>query len=151
VERIAEDVFKPLLMGYLDGELTELEVQRVEEHLQSCSDCRTELEEFRRLKEVTQNMRVFVPDDKYWEEYWSHIYNRLERKIGWILVSMGIILLLSYSLYELVVGVFLKHDIPMVVRIGILALLAGLCTLLVSVLRERLFLARSDKYERIKR
>jgi predicted anti-sigma-YlaC factor YlaD len=148
---MAEDVFKPLLMGYLDSELTELEVLRVEEHIKECAECAAELEEFRKLKEVTQNMRVLMPDDKYWEDYWSHVYNRLERRIGWILISLGAILLASYGIYELIEVFLLRQGIPLIVRIGVLALVVGFCTLLISGLRERLFLAKSDKYERIKR
>jgi predicted anti-sigma-YlaC factor YlaD len=148
---MAEDSFKPLLMGYLDRELSESEVARVEEHLKKCRDCSEELGEFRRLKEVTQNMRLVMPNDKTWEDYWSHVYNRLERRIGWILTSIGSILLLSYGLYMLVEELLFRSGIPTLVRIGVLALTVGLCTLLVSVLRERIFLSKSDKYERIKR
>lgn len=148
---MAEDAFKSLLMGYLDGELTQLEVFRMEEHLQKCSECSKELQEFRRLKEVTQNMRVVMPDDKYWEIYWSNIYNRLERRIGWILLSLGSILLTSYGLYYMIARLLLQGNIPLVVRIGVVALVVGLCTLAVSVLRERIFFFKSDKYERIKR
>ncbi len=144
-------MFKPLLMGYLDSELTEIETLRVEEHLKECADCRAELEEFRKLKEVTHNMRVLVPDEKYWEDYWSHVYNRLERRVGWVLTSVGAILLASYGLYELVEQFLLRSGIPLIVRIGVLAMVVGFCTLVVSVLRERIFLAKSDKYERIKR
>ncbi len=145
-----EDKFKSLLMGYLDSELTEVEADRVEQHLKDCEDCSAELQEFRRLKEVTQNMRVVAPDEKYWDVYWSNIYNRLERRIGWILMSLGAILLTSYGVYMLILELF-QSQIPLVVRIGVLALVVGLCTLLVSVLRERIFFARADKYERIKR
>jgi predicted anti-sigma-YlaC factor YlaD len=145
-----QDVFKPLLMGYLDAELTEVEIARVERHLKDCAECNSELEEFRRLKEVTQNMSVVAPDDRYWEEYWSNIYNRLERRIGWILTSIGVILLTSYGVYWLVLQLF-NTNIPLIVQIGLMALVVGFCTLLVSVLRERLSLSRSDKYERIKR
>jgi predicted anti-sigma-YlaC factor YlaD len=148
---MADDAFKPLLMGYLDGELTGLEIQRIEEHLRNCSDCAAELEGFRRLKEVTQNMRVVIPDDKYWEQYWSNIYNRLERRAGWILISIGSILLISYGIYYLLSRLLLQGDIPLVVRIGVVALVVGFCTLVVSALRERIFLSKSDKYERIKR
>ncbi len=148
---MAEDAFKPLLMGYLDAELTELEILRMEEHLRECTDCSAELEEFRRLKEVTQNMRVATPDDKYWEVYWSNVYNRLERRIGWILLSLGSILLTSYGLYYVVARLLLQGDIPLVVRLGVVALVVGLCTLVISVLRERIFFSKSDKYERIKR
>ncbi len=148
---MAEDAFKPLLMGYLDSELTQLEALRVEEHLERCPECAAELEEFRKLKEVTHNMRVLMPDEKYWEDYWSHVYNRLERRIGWILFSMGAILLASYGLYALIEQLLLRQGIPLVVRIGVLALVVGFCTLLASVLRERIFLSKLDKYERIKR
>jgi predicted anti-sigma-YlaC factor YlaD len=148
---MAEDTFKPLLMGYLDSELTELEILRIEEHLKECADCAAELAEFRKLKEVTHNMRVLMPDEKYWEDYWSHIYNRLERRVGWILTSLGAILLSSYGLYALVEQLLLQKGIPLIVRIGVLALVVGFCTLLISVLRERIFLAKLDKYERIKR
>ena len=148
---MSDDAFKPLLMGYLDSELTELEVLRMEQHLKECTDCSAELDEFRRLKEVTHNMRVVMPDEKYWQDYWSHIYNRLERKAGWILTSLGAILIVSYGLYELIAEFLLSKGIPMIVRIGVLALVVGVCTLVISVLRERFFLSRSDKYERIKR
>jgi predicted anti-sigma-YlaC factor YlaD len=146
-----EDTYKPLLMGYLDAELTEIEVLRMEQHLEQCPECRRELGEFRKLKEVTQNMRVVTPDARSWEEYWSHVYNRLERRIGWILMSLGAILVASYGVYSLVARFLLRSDIPLVVRLGIVALVAGFCTLLISVLRERIFMARMDKYERIKR
>lgn len=145
------EALKPLLMGYLDRELAEHQVETIETHLQSCPDCTSELESFRKLKEVTHDMRVVSPDDRYWDEYWSHIYNRLERKIGWILLSIGTIMLASYALYHLVAEVFFDHDLPIVVSLGIVALVIGLCTLLVSVLRERIFLSKSDKYERIRR
>ena len=139
------DTFKPLLMGYLDEELTALEAVRVEQHLEECHDCTAELDDFRKLKEVTRNMRVVMPDDKYWDEY------RLERKAGWILLSLGSIILSAYGLYWVIAEVFLDKNVHPVIRIGVLTLIVGFCTLLVSVLRERFFLSKSDKYERIKR
>lgn len=147
---MSEDTYKPLLMGYLDAELTETEVERFEQHLRECGECSAELAQFRRLKEVTQNMRVVAPDEKYWDVYWSNIYNRLERRVGWILMSIGAILLLSYGIYALILELFVAQ-IPLVVRIGVLALVVGIVTLLVSVVRERIFLSKADKYERIKR
>ena len=148
---MAEDAFKSLLMGYIDDELTELEALRIEEHLKECKECSKELEEFRRLKEVTHNMRVSTPDDRYWEIYWSNIYNRIERRVGWIMISIGSILLTSYALYYLVESVLFKGNIPIVVRMGVAALVVGFCTLIISVLRERIITSRADKYERIQR
>ncbi len=145
------DTFKPLLMGYLDEELTALEAARVGQHLQECHECTTDLEDFRKLKEVTRNMRVVMPDDKYWDEYWSNIYNRLERRVGWILLSLGSIILSAYGLYWVIAEIFFRKNVPLVIQLGVAALVVGFCALLVSVLRERFFLSKSDKYERIKR
>jgi hypothetical protein len=148
---MADDAFKPLLMGYLDEELTQAEILCVENHLKECQDCSLELENFRRLKGATRYMRVLMPDEKYWEDYWSHVYNRLERRIGWVLTSLGTILLVSYGLFSILARFVLSPNIPWIVRLGILTLVVGICTLVISVLRERLFLFKADKYERIKR
>ncbi len=145
------DIFKPLLMGYLDEELTALEVSRVEQHIQDCGECSDDLNEFRKLKEVTRNMRVVTPDDKYWDEYWSNIYNRLERRVGWILTSIGTIILSAYAIWRIIDEALFDFRLPLLIRIGLLALIVGLCTLVVSVFRERFFLYKRDKYERIKR
>ena len=145
------DIFKPFLMGYLDDELTALEVSRVEQHLQDCRDCTTELDEFKKLKDVTRNMRVVMPGDKYWDEYWSNIYNRLERRVGWILTWVGTIILSAYAFWRIIDEALFNFKLPLLVRVGLLVLIIGFCTLVVSVIRERLSLYKRDKYERIKR
>ncbi len=148
---MSHENYKSLMMGYLDGELTELESQRMRDHLAECRECRAEIEDFRRLKEMTKSMKLATPDDKYWEEYWSHVYNRLERRIGWILLSIGTILLSSYGVYQLTDHLLFDAEIPALIRAGIAALVIGLCTLVVSVVRERIVLGKWDKYTRIKR
>ena len=92
-----------------------------------------------------------MPDDRYWEEYWSNVYNRLERRTGWILISLGSIILGAYILWRIIDEALFDLKLPLLVRMGLLALVAGLCTLIVSVIRERFFLLKRDKYERIKR
>jgi predicted anti-sigma-YlaC factor YlaD len=148
---MSHDTYKELMMGYLDGELTELEAQRMEQHLEGCAECREELGSFRKLKEMTQPMKLAMPDDAYWERYWSSVYNRLERRVGWILLSIGLIAVTSYYVYQLVARLVLDPGVAMPVRFGVAALIIGLCTLFVSVLRERIVLLRSDKYKRIRR
>jgi len=145
------DIFKPLLMGYLDDELTALEVSRVEQHLLDCRDCTEELDEFKKLKDVTRNMRVVMPGDKYWDAYWSNIYNRLERRVGWILTWVGTIILSAYVFWRIIDEALFNFKLPLLVRVGLLVLIIGFCTLVVSVIRERLSLYKKDKYERIKR
>lgn len=148
---MSHDTFKTLMMGYLDGELTELERERMERHLEACAECRAEAEAFTRLKEITRPMKLAMPEEAYWEEYWSSVYNRLERKAGWILLSIGTVLLVSYGAYLLATRVLLGGEAPLLLRAGLAALLLGFFTLLASVIRERMHLRGSDKYRRIER
>lgn len=148
---MSHEVYKNLMMGYLDGELTELETARVERHLQACAECASEMQDFRKLKEITQPMKLAIPDETCWELYWSNVYNRLERRLGWLLFSIGVILTASYGLYRLSEHLLFDQDFPLLVRLGAAALFIGFCTLIVSVIRERIHHLKSDKYKRIKR
>ena len=96
-------------------------------------------------------MRVVMPGDKYWDEYWSNIYNRLERRVGWILTWVGTIILSAYAFWRIIDEALFNFKLPLLVRVGLLVLIIGFCTLVVSVIRERLSLYKRDKYERIKR
>ena len=142
------DRFKALLMGYIDGELGSGEQKELEEHLAKCQDCSRELEEFRRLKDMTDKMRFREPQDEVWERYWRGIYNRLERGIGWILCSIGAILLLAFGAFKLVESLLSDPTVALVVKIGVSALFLGLAILVVSLVRERIFGLKSDRYSR---
>jgi hypothetical protein len=140
-----------LITGYLDGELSPEEQTELLAHLEHCPACEEELRQHRKLKEITGRMQFKEPEDRVWDYYWANVYNRLERGAAWIFLSLGAILLLSYATYELVREVFLLEGVSWVVRIGVVSLVVGFYTLLASVIRERMAIRRSDRYEGIKR
>jgi len=142
------DDFKPLMMGYLDDELEPELRSRVEAHLAECPDCREELEQFRSMKEDLNMVTFKEPSDAELERYWSSVYNRLERGMGWILFSLGAIILLCYGGFKVVEEVVKDPEIGLLVKGGILALVFGTVVLFVSLLRERLALLKTDKYSR---
>ena len=88
--------YKDLMMGYLDDELDDAQKKTLQEHIQECKDCAAELEQFRKLKQVTDSVKLAEPEDVIWEQYWSGVYNRFERGVGWILMSVAGIALLIY-------------------------------------------------------
>lgn len=143
--------FHLLITGYLDGELTPEEQTELLEHLEHCTACEDELREHRRLKEITGRMRFKEPEDRVWELYWASVYNRMERGAAWILLSLGAILLLSYATYALLEEAFFDQGLSLVVRIGIVFLVVGFYALMASIIRERLAIRRTDRYEGIKR
>lgn len=142
------DDFKSLMMGYLDDELEPDLRSKVEAHLADCPDCRKELEQFRRMKEELKMVKFKEPSDAELERYWSNIYNRLERGIGWITLSLGAIILLSYGGFKLVEEVIKDPEIGLLIKVGVLALVFGTVVLFVSLLRERLALLKTDKYSK---
>lgn len=142
------DRFKALLMGRLDGELEPGQERELDEHLLTCAECRAELEEFRRMNEMAGRMRFSEPQDEAWDAYWRGIYNRLERGAGWMLVSLGAILLLGFGAFKLVEELLTDPAVALVVKVGVSALLLGVVVLVVSLVRERVFGLKSDRYSK---
>ncbi|MHC4173843.1 MAG: anti-sigma factor family protein [Planctomycetota bacterium] len=145
------DDHKDLLMGYLDNELSDEQRQRFEEHLAGCGECAGELEEFKKLKAITDEVTLVEPEDRMWQEYWGSIYNRIERGVGWIVFSIAGILLVIYGGFKIIEELIKDPDVETIFKIGLLALIVGLAILFVSVLRERIYFWKKDRYRDVRR
>ena len=148
---MACDDYKELLMGYLDNELTDEQRNRFEEHLAGCPECADELEQFRKLKAITDEVTLVEPEDRIWEQYWSNVYNRIERGTGWIAFSVAAILLVIYCGFKLIEEVIADPAVGMMLKAGLLTLIAGTAILFVSAARERLYFWRKDRYKDVRR
>lgn len=140
--------FEHLLMAALDGELAPQEQAQFDRYLRDYPECAREYQRYRTLKEVTSTMQFQKPPLEVWDSYWTRVYNRLERGLGWILFSIGAIVLLTYGLYHAVESLIADPGLAPVVKLGMLGVIAGLVILLVSVIREKLFTAKSDRYQK---
>ncbi len=143
--------FKDLLMAYLDGELEDEKKQEFEKHLSGCSECSSELEDFKKLKQITDEVTLAEPEDKIWQQYWGNVYNRVERTVGWILFSVSAILLLIYAGFKLIEQIIEDPTIGTLLKAGLLVLIAGLAVLFVSIVRERLYFWKTDRYKDVRR
>ena len=142
---------KDLMMAYLDDELNDEQKVAFELHLASCADCTGDLKEFKRLKQMTDCVGFVEPEDRIWDQYWNHIYNRIERGTGWVLFSLAVIALLIYGGFELIEGVIQDRSVGVLAKVGLLALIGGLAILFVSVLRERIYFWSRDRYKDVRR
>jgi len=140
---------RKLLAGYVDGELSNEEREAFEREMQRDPQLRAELQEFRKLKEVTSMVRYADLPDEVWESYWQSLYRKLERGIGWILLSIGSIILLCFGLHQGLHGLYIDPTVSIWVKIGVTALGGGVIFLLVSFVRERLFAYRHDRYREV--
>ena len=148
---MACDKYKDLMMGYLDDELTAEQRKEFENHIAANSECAAEFEEFKKLSELTETLRLSEPEDKVWEEYWSVSYNKYERNLGWIMFSVAAILLLIYGGFKMIEEVISDPNIGLLLKGGLLVLIVGLAIMFVSILRERLFIRKKDRYDDVTR
>jgi len=140
-----------LLMAYIDGEIEPQEASRLEDHLAVCVDCRRDERAYRRLEEVTGEMvNEEVPRSEV-EAAWDRIYWRLERTLGWALMSVGLIIVTLYGAWHFLNDFLLDPGPPLVLRIGVGVLLAGIVVLLVSIGRERWLAYKTERYREVDR
>ena len=140
-----------LMMARLDGELSDAERSELESLLARDEELRGEWERLGALKEVTGTMQYREPSAETWETYWVSIYNRLERGVGWALLSLGVAVLVGYGTWHVTTELLADSGIPLLVKIGIFAAVFGTLLLLVSVVREKLFTRRGERYDEVQR
>lgn len=139
--------FESLLMKAIDGELSSEEEKAFSHFIETFEVCKKEWEELSKLNKITGGIQMKLPEQEKWEQYWSHIYNRLERRFGWILFSIGLIILMATGGFYAIHGFLGNPLVPLPEKIGLAAFLLGSIVLIVSVLREKLTLRKSDKYK----
>jgi ferric-dicitrate binding protein FerR (iron transport regulator) len=145
------DRTKELLMRALDEELSPQEQTELDRLLADDPTLRAERERLGRLKEVTGEMKLRNPPEQLWDDYWNSAYSRLERGIGWLLVSFGVIVVGGWATWQFVTELIADTEMPPLLKAGILAGSLGLVILTVSVLRQRLFVRKTDPYKDIVR
>lgn len=136
-----------LINKYIDKKLSDKEKAKLQKLIKKDEKLKNELKEFDEIKEVMSMLKTQDPD-KEWEIYWSHLYNRIERGIGWIITSIGTVLLLTYAGFQFVKELIIDPELALYAKIGILALILGIVILFVSILRERIFISKTDKYSK---
>ena len=140
---------KKLIASYHEDVLDSRQRSQVEEHIRTCPECRKEFEETRKFEEVMGKMAFKKPPKETWEVYWTSVYNRMERGIGWIFISIGAMILFFFGGYLLVEAIIQDPEIPVLLKVGILAAMAGCAVLLVSFGRERLFVDKRERYKEV--
>ena len=140
------DFDETLISGYLDGELTQGEAQRVRVHLEDCAECRSTADRLNEIKEATMTTEFKVPKDTQWDEApktpWSGALRNMAAAIGiaWFLVMTGVVV------WQVATD---SEDIWEVLIVFGFLLAAGL--VLLSVLIDRLQTRKNDPYRRIQK
>ena len=134
-------------MRYIDGEMSPQDRAEYEGHLKSCDECRRSLEGFNGLQSLTGRIKMKDPTDEFWEVYWKSLYRRIERRVAWMIMLVGAVMLIVYQLYQAASN-FGRITFE---KVAIVLFAAGAVLLLISVIRERVHQYKVDRYKDIER
>jgi len=140
-----------LLTKVIDGVASTDERAEFDDLIATDAKLKDEFTAMTRIKEVTDNMRFSEMPDSFWEGYWNGIYNRLERSIGWILITISLAILSGFGIFHLFADFFLNGSVSILVRLSVLIGMLGALVLLWSILREVLFARKRERYKEIQR
>ena len=139
------------MMGRLDGELSADEESELDGLIAANDELRSEMSSMERIKTVTGAVTLRTPSDQIWEDYMNSVYQKIERGVGWILLSLGAIVILSYGLWNGVSKLIADTIMPWYLKAALLAVLVGGAVITVSVAREKLFMRTKDPYREVER
>lgn len=142
---------RDLLMRALDGELDTAERAMFEALLERDDELRAEWRRLSRVREATMGLKLRTPPEEVWDGYWTSVYSRVERGVGWILLSVGVIVVGGWAAWIWVGELMADTTTPLPVRYGAVAMLFGLVILAVSVVRHRINVMKTDPYKDIQR
>lgn len=132
-----------MLSGFVDGELTQQQRQRVTLHCEACEECQEILENLRDLRKRVGKARLSEVGEDKWRENMSESTTKTTRSIGWLLFIGGLLMVATYGIFTFLFGT----DISLGEKLIAIAIYGGLATLFVSVLRQRLIERKTDKYK----
>lgn len=140
-----------LMMAALDGEIDEAGRAELQSRLAADDELRAEYGRLEHLKELTMMSKVQEPPREQWDTYWQSVYRRIERGVGWILVTLGALVLTSWGLWQAISSLLADTDLPLFIKLSLFSIGAGTLVLVFSVFREKLFTYRHDPFKEVDR
>jgi len=136
-----------LISGYLDGELTQGDAQRVRLHLEDCARCRQTANEMRELKEATMTTEFQLPEDTQWDETPRGTASRIFHNFGWLLAIAWAVGLGAYLIWQVASD---SESIQAEGLIGV-GLILAFALIVLSALIDRLKTRKTDPYRKVKK
>ena len=138
-----DDYVINLICKVVDGTATSEEQKIMNELKENNPEVQAEFDAQKKAVDTFGFVGLPELDDSLRQQFSSGVYNKLERKTGWILSIIGIVFVFGYGFYEFMT----EPDICSVYRIGIAGIIIGFGLLFSSVLRVHVKLRKHDKYK----
>ena len=145
-ETRTEEFSEELLSGYLDGTLVQQDEQRVRVRLESSPDLQRLLDEMRQIREAAKATPFARPPDLQFSEKPRSGFSGFSRLLGGGLLAVWLAVTLGYGAWEMI-----RDEGPWLPKVLVFALFSGCGLLLLSVLLDRLKVAKDDRYRGVEK
>ena len=135
-----------LLTGYLDGELTQQESQRVAVHIEQCENCRQTWRQLQQLQEAILETRYPNLEEETLNTVMNDLTSRNLQGLAWFALSAGLAMIVAFAIYAF----WIDTSMPWYHKLAMSLIWGGGIGLFISVLRQRLIARKNDKYRRVK-
>ncbi|WP_196140129.1 anti-sigma factor [Aliikangiella sp. G2MR2-5] len=145
VNQISDEKFEKL-SGYLDGELTQQEAQKVALQIESDPEYKLLYQELSTMRTEIQSLSLQQQELEHLEKLFEEPVAKTSRIFGFALLTLSAIGIVAYTLFK----IFTNPEIGLLEKVLVGAMGGGSLLLLISVIRQRLISLKSDKYRRVK-
>ena len=143
--------YEMLMMAKIDGEISAEDDARLSAHMAGCEACAKAYRQYAGIAEATNRVRLKNVAPEQWDRYWDSVSNRMERSVAWAVVAAGVLGLVTYGVFALLVRLVMSESVGWCVKAGVIVLAAGLAILFASVVREKMALRKTDRYKGVRR
>lgn len=135
------------LMAYVDDELSAEERAAFELALSRDPALAMEAAKHKNIMDLSHSMALAEPTDHEIRRFWARFYNRTEWRLGWVLLTTGLVVLFVEGLYLL-----LASDVLSWLQKGaVLSTVLGALILLWHTVRLKLRTSHFDRYRGVMR
>jgi len=135
-----------LLSGYLDGELTQQEAQKVMLWLDNDSEYKRLHDELLSMRQEVQSLSLQESELDHLDKLIKEPIAKTSRILGFILICSSATIMVGFLLFF----VLANPAVSIVIKLGIGLMSVGGLLLLISVLRQKMLNNKNEKYNRLK-
>ena len=136
-----------LISGYLDGELTQSDRQRVDLILEDCRQCTETHQEMKKFRDGVGD----IPFDKLTKKEKmtvnKYVTTNTWANVGQLMFIVPLILLYGTGAFLMVAGVIKDPEAPLWLKIGLPSIIGGLGLMVFTVVVQRIKAHKTDKYK----
>lgn len=134
------------ISGYLDGELTQQEAQKVTLLIETDPEYKNLYQELSMMRTEIQSLSLQEQELEHLDKLFEEPVVKTSRILGFALIAVSAVFIVGFTFFK----IFSNPEIGLLEKMLVGAVGSGTLLLLFSVLRQRLISSKKDKYKRVK-